>query len=426
MIVYDMPWWIVATYVFALGAVVGSFLNVCVHRLPMHTGYWKPIQGLWTPPSRCPKCMTAIRKTDNFPIFGWLRLRGRCRSCGLKISWRYPAIELFNGLMVVALYFLNVPIERWSDLSDSFLTTPLGPFASDTLLSEFWLVHARFLTHWLLCELLLVAALIDLDLTIIPAVVTDPWILVGVAISAVGGIWLWPIDYDLPFGIAEVALMQNAIETGSPPLRPEWVNLYPVAHGIAASVAGAATGFLSVWSIRWVGTKIIGIEAVGAGDVWLMAMVGSFLGWQPTIIAMFLSLFFALGTIFLRLAAGRFEPIPYGPYLSLGSVTTLMGWHEIWPKAAQIFDLGPFFLAALGVVMLILLAVILWIVQLVKRALGIEMYNDDPVLTWRSADQSMYQAGERPSETVGQWTRPHQWTGTLSGRGQQFGQDWRR
>lgn len=424
MILHDVPVWIAVVYLFTVGCVVGSFLNVCVHRLPMHHGYLEPLRHLWSPPSRCPRCMTPILTSDNIPILGWLRLGGRCRACRTKISIRYPAIELFNGLLVVALYFLNVPAERYADLSEAWTTSPFGPSGSDSLLNEFWLAHARFLFHWLLCELLFVAALIDLDLTIIPAVVTDPWIVVGIVCSTVGGLWLWPLDFDLPYGLADPELLNEALKDPNSGLVPGWMRAYPVAHGVAVSLAGAAVGFVTVWSIRLIGTKIIGVEAVGAGDVWLMAMVGSFIGWQPALIAMVLSLFFAIGTVAIRLIAGRFEPIPYGPYLSLGSATTVMGWHWIWPRAAQVFDLGPAFLGTLGVIMLVMLAAMLWVIQVVKRVLGISTYSDE-LLLWRPSDQHMYQAGERPRPDVGQWQAPARWPGTESGRGQWQERQWR-
>lgn len=428
MMPFDTPWWFIAFYVFALGCVVGSFLNVCVHRIPMHYGYWKPIQGLWSPPSRCPKCFTPIRSTDNIPIFGWLRLRGRCRQCRTKISWQYPAIELLNGLLVVALYFIHVPVERWTGLSDSLITTPLGPLATDSVLNEIGLLHARFAYHWLLCELLLVASLIDFKLTIIPKVMTDPWIAVGIAGSAIGGLWLWPIDFslDLTYGAADPELIALMMDRAPSALVPAWATGHPALHGIAVSVAGALTGGLTVWAIRTVGTRIIGIEAVGEGDVWLMAMVGSFLGWQPVLIAMGLSLFYSLGTAIVCLFVGKVDT-PYGPYLSLGSVTTIFAWPWIWPRAAPLFDLGPAFLASLGMIMLVMLAIILWLLQIVKRMLGIDLYGDllNPHEVWRASDQHMYQAGERPTETVGQWNIEPKWNGQLSGRGQFQERQWR-
>ena len=75
---YDLPGWIVLLWLFVLGATIGSFLNVCIYRIPQHERFLDQIRGLWSPPSRCPRCGTRIQMRDNIPIFGWLRLRGRC------------------------------------------------------------------------------------------------------------------------------------------------------------------------------------------------------------------------------------------------------------------------------------------------------------------------------------------------------------
>src|SRR4051812_18414473 len=88
-------------YAFVLGLAIGSFLNVCVFRLP----YEKSL--LW-PGSHCPSCLQPIRLRDNVPILSFLLLRGRCRSCGGRISWRYPMIELLTGLAFAGLYYLEM------------------------------------------------------------------------------------------------------------------------------------------------------------------------------------------------------------------------------------------------------------------------------------------------------------------------------
>jgi leader peptidase (prepilin peptidase) / N-methyltransferase len=92
---------IIECFLFALGAAVGSFLNVCVHRLPARL-------SVFHPPSRCPGCQKRIACRDNVPILGWLALRGRCRSCRMPISSRYPAVELLTGLFFAAVYWLQI------------------------------------------------------------------------------------------------------------------------------------------------------------------------------------------------------------------------------------------------------------------------------------------------------------------------------
>ena len=87
--------------VFVIGTVVGSFLNVCIYRIP-----WEK-SVIW-PGSRCPRCWTPIAGRDNIPIVSWLALRGECRSCGLRISARYPLVELLVGLLFLGLFYVDV------------------------------------------------------------------------------------------------------------------------------------------------------------------------------------------------------------------------------------------------------------------------------------------------------------------------------
>ncbi|RYG65619.1 prepilin peptidase, partial [bacterium] len=110
-----MPHWLVIAILFALGACVGSFLNVVVYRLPrvvipagatLATEAWLTLRGLSTPPSHCPRCNTQLRWKDNIPVFGWLLLGGRCRYCREPISARYPTIEFVTGLLFAGTYVL--------------------------------------------------------------------------------------------------------------------------------------------------------------------------------------------------------------------------------------------------------------------------------------------------------------------------------
>jgi len=140
---------------FLLGLVVGSFANVCIHRLPLGT-------SVVLPPSRCPACGTLIKAYDNLPVLGWLLLRGRCRACRAPISWRYPAVEAANGLLWLALAFWHGPAPR------SFV--------------EMALVSA-----------LLVLSLIDLDHQILPDVITLPGLAIGLAASFLPGSPVTPL-----------------------------------------------------------------------------------------------------------------------------------------------------------------------------------------------------------------------------------------
>ena len=139
------PMTIFAIFAFALGAAVGSFLNVCIYRLPAG-------ESVVSPPSRCPGCGSKIRPWDNIPVLSWLLLRGRCRACGGRISARYPLVELLNGLLTLALFL-------------KFGPTP------------------TFLVLFVFCSALVAITFIDLDHQIIPDAISLPGIVVGFACS---------------------------------------------------------------------------------------------------------------------------------------------------------------------------------------------------------------------------------------------------
>jgi len=132
-------------FAFLFGAVVGSFLNVCICRLPEG-------KSVVSPPSACPVCGAGIRWYDNIPIVSYLLLRGRCRSCNVSISWRYPLVEAINGLLTLALF------------------VRFGP-------------SLTFLALFLFCSALVAITFIDFDHQIIPDVISLPGIVVGFAFS---------------------------------------------------------------------------------------------------------------------------------------------------------------------------------------------------------------------------------------------------
>lgn len=138
---------IFSIFSFALGAVTGSFLNVCIYRLPAG-------ESIVSPPSRCPACGARIRPWHNIPILGWLILRGKCRDCGAPISARYPLVELLNGFLTLALFL-------------KFGPTP------------------TFLVLFVFCSALVAITFIDLDHQIIPDVISLPGIVIGFACSFV-------------------------------------------------------------------------------------------------------------------------------------------------------------------------------------------------------------------------------------------------
>ncbi len=279
---------------FAIGTVVGSFVNVCVYRLP-----WQK-SVIW-PGSRCPCCYQEIAAHDNVPIVGWIALRGACRGCGGRIAARYPLVEALVGILFASVYVIDVvlgPRTIWGEIPASLFLT--------------WLFHA------FLVALLATATFMDYDLTIIPDSITVTGMIVGISLGAC-----------------------------FPEIRPEpsraashWGGFWVGMNGLL--VAGLLTQFF-----RLTGSLALRREAMGFGDVTLMAMIGAFLGWQAAVLTFFIAPFFAIAHMVWKavaylgkLLSGRKltsadREIPFGPYLSMAAVTLVFSWRWFWPGWAR-------------------------------------------------------------------------------------------
>lgn len=253
-----------------LGLLVGSFLNVVIHRLPkMMEREWAaqcadlrgeappPVEryNLVVPRSACPSCGHRIGAIENIPVVSWLALRGRCRGCGAPISPRYPIVEALTGALSagLALHF------------------GFGLALAGALVFTWVLVAAAF---------------IDLDTTLLPDDLTLPLLWLGLLLN-LGGTFV--------------------------PL-PD-------------AVIGAAAGYLVLWLV-YQGFKLLtGKEGMGFGDFKLLAAIGAFLGWKLLpIVILFSSVVGATVGIALIVFArhGRSVPIPFGPYLAAAGVLALV------------------------------------------------------------------------------------------------------
>jgi len=233
------------------GLIIGSFLNVVIHRLPKE-------ESLVAPRSRCPACLTPIRARDNIPILSFLLLRGRCRDCGHPISWRYPLVEGLTG----ALFTLTVA--RFGLTLDSVF---LLAFLSGLVAVSF----------------------IDFDHQIIPNAITLPGI---------------------PLGLLAGLLV------GQP--------------SVLDRLIGALTGAGFLYLVLFYGGVLYGQDAMGEGDLNLIALVGAFLGWRAVVVTILVACLAgsAVGLTLIALRRlGRREHIPFGPFLCLGAVVALF-WGE--------------------------------------------------------------------------------------------------
>jgi leader peptidase (prepilin peptidase) / N-methyltransferase len=247
-------------YIFILGLLIGSFLNVCIYRIPKE-------ESIINPPSHCTNCGARLTPLDLVPVFSFLVLRGKCRYCGIKISKRYPAIELLTALTFVVLF------NKYS-LSIDFLA-------------------AAFLI-----SILITVFFIDLEHKIIP----DGLVITGL----VGGLLL--IVYNL---FKPVQIFGD---------RAWWTPLAGILPG---------SGFLFL--VALIGIIIYKTDdAMGMGDVKIFAPIGIFLGWKMTIVALLLSIFLGGISSLILLCTGvkeRKSTIPFGPFIVVGTFITLMwGW----------------------------------------------------------------------------------------------------
>lgn len=430
MIPGDVPQWMVLVWLFTFGAVVGSFLNVCIYRLPNHDDLWSQLAGLTNPPSTCPYCRTRIRARDNIPIFGWLFLRGRCRECRHWIPPRYALIEFFNGLLWVVLYVAIVPAGFNARVSDSCLWSSLSPLATVQASHQatVFLLNAQYLYYLVLAEALLVATFIDFDRQIIPDGSTVPALIVGVVGAfVIGNLHVWPVWFQ---SSATLQTLQHVLPEAlhwmlRGPDRPAWMAAHPHWHGLASSLAGLVIGGGAILAVRIVGQWAWGREVMGFGDVILMAMIGSFLGWQPTLLVFFVAPFCSLVAVLVSRQFFRTSEIAYGPYLSLGALLVLLFWKSYFSQFEGWFSLG-LLIVVQAAIMLFLLVFSLLLVRTVKRWLGLsdEEYFDEE-LEWRSSDQLAFYANKDHGSGTGNMAPPA-WPGESAGRGRQYADRWRQ
>jgi len=423
----DLPLWLTLPFLFVLGASLGSFLNVCIYRLPQHGTLLEQLKALSWPPSNCRSCRQKILPRDNIPIVSWLLLRGRCRFCRIRISPRYPLIECLNGLLFVAIYWMEMPGNIRAGITDGSLYAVNGPQILSVWSNTAWL-HWRYFYHLILVEALLVATFIDLDTLTIPDGVTVPAMIAGLLGGwGFGQVFLVPVWFQ---SSRDLQIWKHGFPAWLHPLMsggdmPAWITAHPHWHGLAVSAAGLLVGGGVVWLIRIISSWVLKREAMGFGDVTLMAAIGSFVGWQPALVIFFVAPFCAIVVAIAALISRRSQVIPYGPYLSLATLVVLLGWKQLWPYAERIFQLGVL-VVLFAVLVPALLALSLQFVQVVKWLLGVPLYTEEPeyVEEWRPADQLTYLAGENVDDRQGRW-KPNRWPGTDTGRGLAAENQWR-
>jgi leader peptidase (prepilin peptidase)/N-methyltransferase len=277
--------WLFPVFAAIFGLLIGSFLNVVIHRLPiMMERQWKAdciecfpefdketkqeksnppsastaVFNLSVPRSRCPHCQHAITMWENIPVISWLVLKGKCSACGVKISARYPTIELLTAVMTTIIAIMLPP--------------------------SLWAIAVIFFSFALIA-----LTFIDIDTMLLPDQITLPLMWAGIAAALVG---LSPVS------------LQDAI-------------------------IGAMVGYLSLWSLFWCFKLITGKEGMGYGDFKLLAALGAWLGWQslPFVVLLSSLVGAVCGIILLRVQRSDSQtPFSFGPYLAMaGWISILWG-----------------------------------------------------------------------------------------------------
>lgn len=251
-------------FIFFMGSIWGSFLNVCIFRMPQE-GY-----SLIRPSSHCPLCKKPILWFDNVPIISFLFLRGRCRFCQERIALEYPVVELLTALTFLVLY------NRYQLSFDFF-------------------IYAVFACG------LIVATFIDIRWRIIPDEISLGGTALGLMFALIKSISQFNRFPHIPL----VGALAGAILGGT------------LIYG------SGLLGNLIIFKLMKKGPIEGETESMGGGDVKFLAMIGSFLGWKLAILTFFLAPFFGAVVGLYVLARKKSHLIPYGPFLSLAAVVSL-------------------------------------------------------------------------------------------------------
>jgi leader peptidase (prepilin peptidase)/N-methyltransferase len=381
-----VPDWIWFSFVFALGCCIGSFLNVVIYRLPRE-------KSLIYPGSACPGCAQAIRCYDNIPLLSWLMLGGKCRFCKAPVSPRYFVVELLTGVTFLVFFILYFHSGVRADMVPFLQGGWLVFLVHLILLSAFIAASAIDLELWIiplsLCWFVTGAGLVA---STVGGYVLEPmWIrqagllphaspLTG-ALAAGGGLGLlvsWTLlalgvlrrSYDnLPESpenqTVEEALAAEADLNHRREILPEFAFLAPIVLGAlgvyfvthrtglemtwarwlgnagCAGFLGSLWGYLLgagvVWATRLLGTLAFGKEAMGLGDVHLMGAAGAVLGPVMVTVAFFVAPFFGLAWALVQMCFKKIRQIPYGPFLSMGTVVVMIFHDWILLRVQQLF-----------------------------------------------------------------------------------------
>ncbi|HEY0427895.1 MAG TPA: prepilin peptidase [Pyrinomonadaceae bacterium] len=272
--VTGLPEFVGYIFIFLLGACIGSFLNVIIHRIPNE-------ESIVFPNSACPKCKNPIKPYDNIPVLSWLILGGKCRNCKNAISPRYPAVELLNALLFLLVF--------WQIGFNPFL-----------------LVALVFVTA------IVALIFIDAEHMILPDVINFPLLFFALIVR---------LAFAFAFGSAYFSDLQFF------PLN-QMSNLPVWLVSLIGAVLGGLVGGGFLWLVGAIWKKLRGVDAMGLGDVKMMFAVGAILGWRLTLLSIFLGAFSGaiIGVVVISRQKDKDlqTQIPFGIFLGIGSILVLL------------------------------------------------------------------------------------------------------
>lgn len=284
---------------FLLGLLFGSFLNVCISRLPNHRSITKPR-------SHCPHCQATIRWYDNIPLLSWILLRARCRNCKQRISWRYPAVEFSFGLWLA----FAAHTERIL-LTPGIPTNALAAHAINTI------------TIAILGFLLIGLLVMDWQTHTLPDAFTLTGTFLGFVLICIRSIFLGPHEDELLLhGQNPLSSPGNVVDRGN-------VVLTGPEHLVLGRLLAITLAACILLLIRFAYRQLRHREGLGLGDVKLIAMIAAFLGFWPAVLALFLGVVLCSGyafTLIVRRRANALTRLPLGAFLSIGGlIAALLG-----------------------------------------------------------------------------------------------------
>ncbi len=287
---------------FLLGLLFGSFLNVCISRLPAH-------KSILHPRSQCPNCGVLIHWYDNIPVLSWMLLRGRCRNCGNTISWRYPVIELAVGI------WFAVQAARLHTLLNFYFWSPNHVGTTSDATSGIILNLAVTILGFLLIGLIVM----DWQTHLLPNAFTLTGIAIGLFLVCVQAIFVGPAQ-------AEVLLPANSIRLSSAGAGgPDKGNVFltgPEAL-IGGRILAVCFAALLLLVVRWIYMALRHREGMGLGDVKLLAMIAAFLGFWPAVLSLFIGVLAAsiYGVLMIVLGkANLASKLAFGSFLAVGGL----------------------------------------------------------------------------------------------------------